>query len=54
VLYSPECVEGFFSEICIQRRVYNAVSEPEGSIPNTATVDDPLLHVVVLDRYTRS
>jgi hypothetical protein len=45
-------VEGLFSEICIQRRSYNAASEPEGSILNAATLDDRFPHVVVLDRYT--
>ena len=53
-VYSPKCVEDEFSEICIQRRAYNAASEPKGSILNAATLDDRLLHLVVLDRYTGS
>jgi len=52
--YSPEYVEGKFSEICIQRRAYNAASEPKGSILNAAALDDRLLHLVELDRYTGS
>jgi hypothetical protein len=52
--YSLDCVEGKFSEICIQRRAYHAASEPKGSILSASTLDDRLLHVVVLDRYTGS
>ena len=52
--YTPECVQGKFSEFCIQLRAYNAASEPKGLILNAATLDDRLLHVVVLDRYTGS
>jgi hypothetical protein len=36
-----------FSEVCIQRRAYNAASEPKGSILNAATLDDRLIHVAV-------
>jgi hypothetical protein len=43
-----------FSEICIQRRAYNAASEPKGSILSASTLDDRSLYVVVLDRYTGS
>jgi hypothetical protein len=52
--YSPKCVEGLFSEICIQRCAYNAASEPKGSILNASTLGDRLLHVGVLDRFTGS
>ena len=46
--------KGKFSEICIQRCAYNAASEPKDSILNASTLDDRLLHFVVLDRYTGS
>ena len=54
ILQDTHSVEGEFSEVCLQDRAYNAASEPEHSILNAATLDDRLLHVVVLDRYTES
>ena len=54
ILQDTHSVEGEFSEFCIQLRAYNAASEPKGLILNAATLDDRLLHVVVLDRYTGS
>jgi hypothetical protein len=43
-----------FRAFCIQNRACNAASSPKGSILEAATLDDQLLHVVVLDRYTGS
>jgi hypothetical protein len=52
--YAPKYLEGVFSEICIQQCAYNAASKPKGSILNTSTLCGQPLHVMVLDRYTRS
>ena len=45
-VYSPECVEGKFSEVSILHHKLNAASKPHGSILNAFTVGGRLLHVL--------
>src|ERR687897_743251 len=46
------CLTARICMACMGQCHRNPLSEPKGSILNAATLDDRLLHVVVLDRYT--
>jgi len=51
--YSPECVEGEFSELYIQDTAYNIVSKPQSSLLGASAPGEGFLQLVALYRYAR-